>query len=131
MVVKEYETKFSNPFAEIKKETPEYKAKRIRQRWIDQLNPKLNRKPLNDEEKVYVVQWIKDNLGQDDKIEWKRLISDMEKKFNTLRPDNIPKNYWYSLKRKLLGKIPQDEKLENLQLLSFLADKELKQIIDN
>jgi hypothetical protein len=58
----------------------------------------------------------------------------MKKEFETLRPDNIPKNYWYGLRKKLFSNIPEDAKLDlsnvpdddefcKLQILSILADK--------
>jgi hypothetical protein len=45
----------------------------------------------------------------------------MEEEFHTLRPDNIPKNYWYALKRNLLSKITHNEELTPLQILSLLS----------
>ncbi|CAB4383718.1 unnamed protein product [Rhizophagus irregularis] len=122
MVNQGYETLYpNNHFAEIEKVIPEYKAKRIRQRWVDKLKPGLNRDRLSKEEKEFVVQWIKKNLGPNDEIKWKDLISDMEEEFHTLRPDNIPKNYWYTLQRKLLSKISHNEELTPLQILSLLS----------
>ncbi|PKY48191.1 hypothetical protein RhiirA4_445227 [Rhizophagus irregularis] len=122
MVNQGYETLYpNNSFVEIEKVIPEYKAKRIRQRWIDKLKPGLNHDPLNKEEKEFVVQWIKKNLGPNDSFKWKDLISDMEEEFHTLRPDNIPKNYWYALKRNLLSKITHNEELTPLQILSLLS----------
>ncbi|PKC65025.1 hypothetical protein RhiirA1_461593 [Rhizophagus irregularis] len=113
MVNQGYETLYpNNYFVEIEKVIPEYKAKRIRQRWIDKLKPG---------QKEFVVQWIKKNLGPNDSFKWKDLISDMEEEFHTLRPDNIPKNYWYALKRNLLSKITHNEELTPLQILSLLS----------
>ena len=80
--------------------------------------------PLTKEEKEFIIQWIKDNLGPNDEIKWKDLISAMEAEFNTLRSENKPKNYWYSLKRNFLSKIPQQVtvQLGRLQILTLLAN---------
>lgn len=86
------------------------------------MNLSVNREPLSVDEKKFIVQWIENNLGPNDEINWKNLICDMEVRFNTLRPDTIPKNYWYSLKRCLLSKMFHNEDLNRLQILSLLAE---------
>ncbi|PKY59646.1 hypothetical protein RhiirA4_482565 [Rhizophagus irregularis] len=88
---------------------------------VDKLNPGLNHEPLNVKEKEFIVQWIENNLGPNDEINWKSLICDMEVKFDTLCPNALPKNYWYSLKRNLLSKMFHHENLTHLQILSLLA----------
>ncbi|RIA81064.1 hypothetical protein C1645_837569 [Glomus cerebriforme] len=78
-----------------------YTSKKIRQRWISTLDPKFHHKPLNEDEKSFIIQWVENNKTPDDpKIHWKILISEIEKKFGKLRSENMVKNFWNLRNRK-------------------------------
>ncbi|RIA97002.1 hypothetical protein C1645_814662 [Glomus cerebriforme] len=89
---------------------PQYKSKRIRQRWKTILNPELDRKPLSKEEKLFIIKWVKDHQTLSGKIHWTILVFEMERRFSKLRSDNILKNFWNAEKRKRLSFSKDNEK---------------------
>ncbi|GBB83967.1 hypothetical protein RclHR1_10600004 [Rhizophagus clarus] len=90
----------SNPFAELSKLVP-YSAKKIRQRWINNLDPRLIvHGPLNESEKSFIIKWVENNQSSNGKIPWKLLIKEIKYVFGKVRSENQVKNYWYSKKRK-------------------------------
>ncbi|PKK68052.1 hypothetical protein RhiirC2_782762 [Rhizophagus irregularis] len=67
-------------YAKIKKEIPEYTTKQIRQRWTNQLDPKLCHVPLDEYEKTLIVKLVKKNQKPNGKICWTTLIPEVEAK---------------------------------------------------
>ncbi|RIA81951.1 hypothetical protein C1645_809838 [Glomus cerebriforme] len=82
------------------KTNKQYTSKQIRQRWISTLDPKLHQKPLGEDEKSFIIQWVENNRVPNSKIRWKPLISEIEKKFGKLRSENMVKNFWNLRNRK-------------------------------
>ncbi|PKC07702.1 hypothetical protein RhiirA5_500478 [Rhizophagus irregularis] len=76
--------------------------KRIRQRWTNNLDPRLCHDPFDEIEKLYMIEWVKKYKIQNpsaDKIPWKKLILEMKDKFGKLRTENKVKNFWHSQER--------------------------------
>ncbi|RIA81066.1 hypothetical protein C1645_810207 [Glomus cerebriforme] len=68
----------------------DYTSKKIRQRWMSKLNPKLYQKPLGEDEKSFIIQWVENNKAPDDPvIHWKILIFAIKEKFGKLRSENM------------------------------------------
>lgn len=59
--------------------------------------------PLEDNEKLFIVQWVENNRTSDGIIHWKDLIKEVESKFGKLRSENTLKNFWH-LRRRSLSK---------------------------
>ncbi|CAB4383692.1 unnamed protein product [Rhizophagus irregularis] len=92
-----------NPYMKIHEKIPKYSSKQIRYRWISKLNPYLCTMPLEDNEKLFIVQWVENNRTSDGIIHWKDLIKEVESKFGKLRSENTLKNFWH-LRRRSLSK---------------------------
>src|SRR4051812_39400180 len=58
--------------------------------------------PFEEEEAIFIIQWIEKNQSPNGSICWKELIHEVECRFNRLRSKNKFKNFWYSRKRRLL-----------------------------
>ncbi|CAB4432680.1 unnamed protein product [Rhizophagus irregularis] len=69
-------------YAKIKKEIPEYTTKQIRQRWKNQLDPKLCHGPIDEYEIIIIIKLIKKNQKPNGKICWTTLIPEVEAKTN-------------------------------------------------
>ncbi|EXX60934.1 uncharacterized protein OCT59_003510 [Rhizophagus irregularis] len=115
----------SNPFAELSKLIP-YSAKKIRQRWINNLDPHLIvHDPLNESEKSFIIKWVENNqLSSNGKIRWKVLIKEIKYVFGKLRSENQVKNYWYSKKRKSTNNINKSTKEKVFRSLKFKKRKQ-------
>ncbi|PKY13084.1 hypothetical protein RhiirB3_485801 [Rhizophagus irregularis] len=77
-------------------------AKRIRQRWTNNLDPRLCLDSFDEIEKLYMIDWVKKYKIQNPpagKIPWKKLIQEMKDKFGKLRSENKVKNFWHSKQR--------------------------------
>ncbi|CAG8734560.1 uncharacterized protein OCT59_018891 [Rhizophagus irregularis] len=77
-------------------------SKKIRQRWINKLNPSLCHDPLDEEEKSFINKWVENYKSQNpsaDKIPWSKLILVMKEEFGKLRSENKVKNYWHPQQR--------------------------------
>ncbi|RIA81948.1 hypothetical protein C1645_836147 [Glomus cerebriforme] len=96
-----------------RKVLPQYKSKRIRQRWTTILNPKLNRKSLSEEEKLFIDEWVENNRTESGKIQWTKLADEIERIFDEKRSDNMLKNYWNAEQRKLSKSSKVNEDNEN------------------
>ncbi|EXX55165.1 uncharacterized protein OCT59_003542 [Rhizophagus irregularis] len=91
-----------NPYIKISKKINKgFTSKQIRQRWISQLDPRLCHNELDEDERSYINEWVKEykNQNPSDKICWTKLILKMDKKFGKLRTENRVKNFWYLKKR--------------------------------
>ncbi|RGB36584.1 hypothetical protein C1646_741675 [Rhizophagus diaphanus] len=80
--------------------------KRIRQRWTNNLDPRLCHDSFDEIEKLYMIEWVKKYKIQNpsaDKIPWKKLILEMKDKFGKLRTENKVKNFWHSQERQRKG----------------------------
>ena len=51
---------------------------------------------LSDEEKLYIDDWVPNNMTPSGRIEWKQLRYGLRNRHGFLRPENMVKNYWYS-----------------------------------
>ncbi|PKC02418.1 hypothetical protein RhiirA5_453918 [Rhizophagus irregularis] len=69
-----------------------FTSKQIRQRWLSHLDPSICHEEFNEDEKNYIIEWVKDykNNNSSDKICWTKLISEMNSKFGKLRSENKP-----------------------------------------
>eukprot|EP00963_Diacronema_lutheri_P006861 scaffold614_cov378-Pavlova_lutheri.AAC.9 len=70
----------------------ERQSKSCRQRWTDQLDPKLNHRPFSKEESELVVKYQKVYGNH-----WSLIASKLGN-----RSANMVKNHWYSMKRKFI-----------------------------
>jgi len=57
-------------------------------------------RPLDDNEKSFIIQWVERNPPREHKINWKSLIPVMNKEFGKLRSEDAVKNYWNLTLRK-------------------------------
>ncbi|GBB98184.1 hypothetical protein RclHR1_03160004 [Rhizophagus clarus] len=104
--IKEFMREFensSNPYVRISEKINElystnYTSKQIRQRWISKLDAKLCLDALDDEEKLFIIQWV-ESTPRGDIINWKKLIPMMNDKFGKLRSESMVKNFWNLRKR--------------------------------
>ncbi|RGB28508.1 hypothetical protein C1646_673171 [Rhizophagus diaphanus] len=91
-------------YAKIKKEIPEYTTKQIRQRWKNQLDPKLCHDRLDENEEKLIIGLVKKNQKPNGEICWTNLIPKVEAKTSKLRSENKLKNFWYSKRGQQLSK---------------------------
>ncbi|CAG8656187.1 uncharacterized protein OCT59_003509 [Rhizophagus irregularis] len=99
-------------YAKIKKEIPEYTTKQIRQRWTNQLDPKLCHDPLDEYDEILIIKLVKKNRKPNGTICWTTLIPEVEAKTGKKRSENKLKNFWYSRRGQVLSKnyiFPQDD----------------------
>jgi hypothetical protein len=80
--------------------------------------------PLDKEEEIFVVQWIKNNQKASGKIYWKELVSAMKGQFGKLRSENKLKNYWYSRKGQLLS-TSSDDRSQDCNMLPSQDDDDI------
>ena len=51
---------------------------------------------LNEDEKLFIIQWVENNKESDGKIHWNNLISDIKSEFGGKKySENRVKNFWY------------------------------------
>jgi hypothetical protein len=58
--------------------------------------------PLEENEKLFIVQWVENNRTSDGIIHWKDLINEVNSRFGKLRSENTLKNFWHLRRRSLL-----------------------------
>jgi hypothetical protein len=51
---------------------------------------------LDEQEKLFIMQWVENNRTPNGGIKWKHLICEIERNFRKLRSQNMVKNYWHS-----------------------------------
>ncbi|RIA82003.1 hypothetical protein C1645_809818 [Glomus cerebriforme] len=101
-----------NPYVKICGIIPNYSSKQIRYRWISKLNPSLCNSPLDEDEKLFIVQWVENNKTPYGIIHWRDLINEVKNNFGKLRSENTLKNFWHLRRRSLnQKKVNYDSKL--------------------
>lgn len=81
---------FGPNFRKISEFFPDRVTKQIREHWLNQLNPNINKSQLSDTEINYILEF-QEKFGN----KWAEIARILNR-----RPNQI-KNYWYSTKRKL------------------------------
>ncbi|CAB4422120.1 unnamed protein product [Rhizophagus irregularis] len=80
----------------------QFSPKMVRQRWTNDLDPRLCHDPFDEIEKLYMIEWVKKYKIQNPssyKIPWNKLILEMKDKFGKLHSENKVKNFWHSKQR--------------------------------
>ncbi|CAI2165059.1 7353_t:CDS:2 [Funneliformis geosporum] len=91
--------KLSDRFVIISELMPQYQPKQISNRWRDYLDPKLCKKSLTNEEKIFIIEQTP-NYRKLDWICWKGLSSCLENKSGRRHSYNKIKNYWNANQRR-------------------------------
>ena len=55
--------------------------------------------PLEEDEKLFIDQWVENNRTLDGIIHWRDLISEVNSNLGKLRSENTLKNYWHLRRR--------------------------------
>ncbi|CAG8625064.1 10842_t:CDS:2 [Funneliformis caledonium] len=77
------------------------KAKQIAHHWRNNLDPRLCKEPISDEEKTYIYSWVIPHQKACSIIQWNELQNEIVTRFGKFRSRNDLKNIWYSRKRRL------------------------------
>ncbi|GBB86715.1 hypothetical protein RclHR1_01310011 [Rhizophagus clarus] len=94
-----------NRYVKISRLIPNYTPKQIATHWKNNLDPRLCLDSLENEEKKFIVEWIRGHRTSDGVIHWKYVINDLKIQFGKLHSENKIKNYWNRRKKSYLRKI--------------------------
>ncbi|RIA80348.1 hypothetical protein C1645_838868 [Glomus cerebriforme] len=84
-----------NKYERISKILPQYQSRQIRHHYCNNLDERLSKDPLSNDEKEFITQWVKENQEPNGTIHWRDLIPEMEYQLGKLHSENKIKNFWY------------------------------------